>query len=132
MVKQLAQMAAQIRSMQQMVNLELGKVRVARTKADNAARQKEAEVKDMAAFAEIKPEAEQRTNAAEDAVEKAVITAELINAAGEDLEEVKTAVSQTETVVQEAMKVIGEARIYLNAKLAAVRKFESQSAQQQA
>ena len=34
-----------------------------------------------------RPEAEQRANGAEDAVEKAVITAELINAAGEEMEE---------------------------------------------
>merc|ERR1712060_391998 len=52
-------------------------------------------------------------------------TAEMIEGAGEDLEEVRQAVSQTEQAAQEAQKAIGEARIYLNAKQASCRRLES-------
>ena len=47
---------------------------------------------------EILPEAVSKANAAEDAVEKAVITSEMIAAGGDDLEEVRQAVSATEQV----------------------------------
>lgn len=42
----------------------------------------------------------------------------MIEASGEDLDEVRQAVSQTEQAAQEAQKSIGEARIFLNAKQA--------------
>jgi len=73
-----------------------------------------------------------KTNAAEDAVEKAMITNEMIAAGGEDMEEVKRAVSQTEQAAQDAQKAIGEARIYLNAKQAASRRFESDKVKEEA
>lgn len=48
------------------------------------------------------------------------------------LEEVRQAVTQTEQACQEAQKTIGEAIIYLNAKQASSRRFESEKVKQQA
>ncbi|CAE7390100.1 alkbh8, partial [Symbiodinium sp. CCMP2592] len=75
----------------------------------------------MAVFQEVLPEAVSKANAAEDAVEKAVITSEMITAGGDDMDEVRQAVTSTEQAVQEAQKAMGEARIFLNAKQAAAR-----------
>ncbi|CAL1141338.1 unnamed protein product [Cladocopium goreaui] len=75
----------------------------------------------MPCSAQILPEAVSKANAAEDAVEKAVITSEMIAAGGDDLDEVRQAVGATEQAVQEAQKAMGEARIFLNAKQAAAR-----------
>mmetsp|Transcript_38101 Transcript_38101/g.89254 ORF Transcript_38101/g.89254 Transcript_38101/m.89254 type:complete len:2003 (+) Transcript_38101:126-6134(+) len=125
--KKLQVLNGQLRTLLQSVNMDLGKVRSARKTLEQNLRDQEAEQKDLLSFEELIPEARLRAEAAEDSVEKAVITAELIGAAGDDLEEVKTAVDQTEEAVQEAQKIIGEARIALNAKLASARKFESSS-----
>jgi len=86
----------------------------------------------MVHYNEILPEATSKTNAAEDAVEKALITSEMIAAGGEDLDEVQAAVAQTEGAAQEAQKAIGEARIFLNAKQVIARRFESEKIRTQA
>merc|ERR1719460_2936116 len=78
------------------------------------------------------PEAMSKTNAAEDAVEKASITAEMITGGGDDLEEVRAAVDQTEKAAREAQTAIGEARIFLNAKLASAKRFESEGVRKNA
>eukprot|EP00931_Biecheleriopsis_adriatica_P025093 TRINITY_DN154_c0_g1_i8.p1 TRINITY_DN154_c0_g1~~TRINITY_DN154_c0_g1_i8.p1 ORF type:complete len:2005 (-),score=792.65 TRINITY_DN154_c0_g1_i8:106-6120(-) len=122
---QVQTMRTQLQGLMSSINVELGKVRSAKVKADQNEKQKALEERDMVALQEILPEATQKTNLAEDAVEKAIITSEMIAAAGEDLEEVKQAVTQTEQAVQEAQKAMGEARIFLNAKQASSRRFES-------
>merc|ERR1719410_300364 len=48
------------------------------------------------------------------------------------MDEVRQAVVQTEQATQEAQKAIGEARIYLNAKQASTRRYESEGAREQA
>mmetsp|Transcript_22477 Transcript_22477/g.40102 ORF Transcript_22477/g.40102 Transcript_22477/m.40102 type:complete len:2032 (-) Transcript_22477:157-6252(-) len=107
-------------------NVELSKVRTSKAKADTSEKNQASESRDMAIFNEVMPEATAKANAAEDAVEKALITSEMIAAGGDDLDEVRQAVTQTEQAVQEAQKAIGEARIYLNAKQASARRFESE------
>jgi len=129
---QLQQMGSNVRSIQTAVSAELAKVRAARSKVEHAEKQKACEEKDMVSLQEVLPEAVARTNAAEDAVEKATITNEMINAGGDDLDEVRQAVMQTEAAAQEAQKAIGEARIYLNAKLASTRRYESEKVKQMA
>merc|ERR1719162_1404023 len=109
------------------VNTELGKYRAAKMKAEKAEKQAGLEAKDMAIFQDIMPEAISKTNLAEDAVEKASITAEMITSGSDDLEEVKEAVDQTEKAAREAQTAIGEARIFLNAKLASAKRFESET-----
>ena len=47
-------------------------------------------------------------------------------------EEVQSAVAQTEASVQEAQKVINEARLFVSTKSAVVRKFKSSTASAQA
>ena len=131
-LKQMAQLGGQLRTFQQQVNAELLKLKAAKGKAETGVKQKEAEGKDMAAFADILPDATTKSNLAEDAVEKAVITAEMIAAAGDDMAEVKDAVTQTEQAVQAAQKAIGEARIFLNAKQASTHRFESEGARTKA
>ncbi|CAE7351528.1 ALKBH8 [Symbiodinium natans] len=84
-------------------------------RAEQGEKQKALEERDMAVFQEVLPEAVSKANAAEDAVEKAVITSEMISAGGDDLDEVRQA-------VQEAQKAMGEARIFLNAKQASARR----------
>jgi len=131
-VRSLAHASTYCRQLQQSLNAELVKLRSAKTKAEQALKEKESMARDMGAFQEFLPEAEAKANLAEDSVEKAVITSEMIQAAGDDMDEVKQAMTQTEQVVQEAQKAIGEARIFLNAKQASTRRYESETARQQA
>uniref|UniRef100_A0A7S4QQC8 EF-hand domain-containing protein n=1 Tax=Alexandrium monilatum TaxID=311494 RepID=A0A7S4QQC8_9DINO len=49
----------------------------------------------------------------------------MITAGGDNLEEVQQAVTETEIAAKAAQSAIGEARIYLNAKQAAVKRYES-------
>ncbi len=93
---------------------------------------KEIQEKEMLAFQAIVPEAVNKLDTAEDMVEKAVIISEMIAAAGDDMVEVELAVSQTEQAVSEAQKTIGEARVFLNAKQAATRRYTSDGAKKQA
>eukprot|EP00927_Polykrikos_kofoidii_P057622 TRINITY_DN5177_c0_g1_i5.p1 TRINITY_DN5177_c0_g1~~TRINITY_DN5177_c0_g1_i5.p1 ORF type:complete len:2021 (-),score=505.36 TRINITY_DN5177_c0_g1_i5:134-6160(-) len=130
--KQLTQMSMQLRTMQQTINAEKANIYAMKNKAEAASKQKEAAQKELQAFHVILPEAEQKTNVAEDCVEKALITSEMIASAGEDMDEGKSAVEQTEQAVQEAQKAIGEARIFLNAKQASARRFETEGARKEA
>eukprot|EP00927_Polykrikos_kofoidii_P057621 TRINITY_DN5177_c0_g1_i4.p1 TRINITY_DN5177_c0_g1~~TRINITY_DN5177_c0_g1_i4.p1 ORF type:complete len:1994 (-),score=547.82 TRINITY_DN5177_c0_g1_i4:85-6066(-) len=130
--KQLVQMSSQLRTLQQTINVEKAKMFAMKNKAETTSKQREGEEKELQALRDIIPEAEQKANLAEDCVEKALITAEMITAAGDDLEEVKSAVNQTEQAVQEAQKAIGEARIFLNAKQASSRRFETEGARREA
>mmetsp|Transcript_35599 Transcript_35599/g.94158 ORF Transcript_35599/g.94158 Transcript_35599/m.94158 type:complete len:1976 (+) Transcript_35599:140-6067(+) len=130
--RQFAQMGTIIRATQGQVNQEMAKLGAAKSKCEQADKLKASEEKDANTLAEVMPEATQKTNVAEDAVEKAVITAEMITAANEDIDEVRQAVAQTEAAAQEAQKAIGEARIFLNAKMASCRRFETETIRQRA
>eukprot|EP00930_Biecheleria_cincta_P023467 TRINITY_DN1695_c0_g1_i1.p1 TRINITY_DN1695_c0_g1~~TRINITY_DN1695_c0_g1_i1.p1 ORF type:complete len:2092 (+),score=696.54 TRINITY_DN1695_c0_g1_i1:73-6276(+) len=125
-LRQATQLRSALQTLMSGINVELGKVRASKGKAEQAEKNKAADDRDLAAFMEILPEATQKANAAEDAVEKAVITSEMIAAGGEDLDEIKAAVAATEQSMQEAQKAMGEARIFLNAKQASARRFESE------
>merc|ERR1719162_2079070 len=114
------------------VNTELGKYRALKLQVERAEKQAGLEAKDMVVFQEIMPEAISKTNLAEDAVEKAAITAEMITSGSDDLEEVREAVDQTEKAAREAQTAIGEARIFLNAKLASAKRFESEGVRKSA
>eukprot|EP00435_Cladocopium_sp_Y103_P075739 s332_g63.t4 len=124
-LRQVQQMRSGLQALMSAINVELGKVRSSKQKAEQSEKQKALEERDMTVFQEILPEAVSKANAAEDAVEKAVITSEMIAAGGDDLDEVRQAVGATEQAVQEAQKAMGEARIFLNAKQAAARFFGS-------
>jgi len=130
--KEFAAMVASIRTLVQSVNAEVQKVKQSKMKAAQASKNKESEAKDLQAFQEILPEAQERCNLAEDCVEKAVITSDMISAAGEEMDEVKSAVAETEKAVTEAQKALGEARIFLNAKQASTRRYESEGAKKKA
>jgi len=123
--RQVQQMRSGLQALMSSINVELGKVRSSKMKAEQSEKQKALEERDMAVFQEVLPEAVSKANAAEDAVEKAVITSEMIAAGGDDLDEVRQAVGATEQAVQEAQKAMGEARIFLNAKQASARRYES-------
>lgn len=125
-LRQVQQMRSGLQALMSAINVELGKVRSSKQKAELSEKQKALEERDLMVFNEILPEAVSKANAAEDAVEKAVITSEMIAAGGEDLDEVRQAVGATEQAVQEAQKAMGEARIFLNAKQAAARRYESE------
>eukprot|EP00928_Gymnodinium_smaydae_P033903 TRINITY_DN2414_c3_g1_i1.p1 TRINITY_DN2414_c3_g1~~TRINITY_DN2414_c3_g1_i1.p1 ORF type:complete len:2011 (-),score=734.13 TRINITY_DN2414_c3_g1_i1:159-5468(-) len=130
--KQVSQALAQVRSSQQSINSELAKIRALKSKAEHNTKQKELELQEMTNFQGVLQEAEEKVHLAEDAAEKALITSEMIEAAGEDLAEVKVAVQETEKSVIEAQKSIGEARIFVNSKLATVRRYQSEAAKKHA
>eukprot|EP00930_Biecheleria_cincta_P023470 TRINITY_DN1695_c0_g4_i1.p1 TRINITY_DN1695_c0_g4~~TRINITY_DN1695_c0_g4_i1.p1 ORF type:complete len:2021 (+),score=568.23 TRINITY_DN1695_c0_g4_i1:448-6063(+) len=125
-LRQVTQLRSALQTLMTSINVELGKVKNSKGKAEQSEKNKAADERDMAAFMEVLPEATAKSNAAEDAVEKAVITSEMIAAGGEDLDEVQAAVTATEQAVQEAQKAMGEARIFINAKQASARRFESE------
>lgn len=131
-LRQVQQMRSGLQALMSAINVELGKVRSSKLKAEASEKQKALEERDMAVFQEVLPEAVSKANAAEDAVEKAVITSEMITAGGDDMDEVRQAVTSTEQAVQEAQKAMGEARIFLNAKQAAARRYESDAVKQKA
>lgn len=130
--KQLQQNCAAMRMMIGQVNAELTKVKGTKARAEQAAKQKDKDSAEMASFEATVAEAEDKANNAEDTVEKAVITSEMIAAAGEDMDEVNSAVALTEQTVNEATKALGEARIFLNAKQASARRLTSQSVREHA
>ncbi|CAK0902538.1 unnamed protein product [Prorocentrum cordatum] len=123
--KQIAQLGSSLRAQQNSLGAELAKLRTSKVKAEGHEKLRAAEERDNLSWQEWLPNITSKTNEAEDAVEKAVITSEMISAGGDDIEEVKQAVSQTESAAQEAQKAIGEAKIYLNQKLAESKRFET-------
>lgn len=131
-MQQFSELKNEIKFLQTTISTELAKIKLSKNKADKEEKDRVLAEKDLAVFQDILPEATQKTNAAEDAVEKAIITQEMIAAAGDDMDEAKHAVTETETAVQDAQKAIGEARIFLNAKQASFRRFKSASVVEQA
>jgi hypothetical protein len=123
--KQIALLGTKLRSQQNGLSAELAKLRTSKVKAEGHEKLRAAEERDNVSWQEWLPNITAKTNEAEDAVETAVITAEMISAGGDDIEEVKQAVSQTESAAQEAQKAIGEAKIFLNQKMAESKRFET-------
>jgi len=107
---------------QNMTN-EVTGMKSAKTKAETEAKNKAAEERDTKVLDELLPEAIEKTNTAEDMVEKTVITSEMITSCGDDTDMVKQALAETEQSAKLAQAAIGEARIFLNAKLASTRRF---------
>lgn len=126
--RQFAQLGTALRSAQQQVAGELGKIRTSKVKAEQDGKTKAAEARDQKAFQDMLPECQERSNTSEDLVDKAIITSEMIQAAGEDLPEAKRAVDETETAVKVAQDSISATRVFLNQKNIAVRKFETPTA----
>lgn len=127
-----ASMVSQLRASQGNVTAVLTKLRSHKAQVEQAAKDKEAEERDRALLAELMQESSAKSNAAEDAVEKAMITYEMVEAGGDDLGEVGQAVTETEKAAAEANKAVGEARIYFNAKLASLKKFETDNVRAEA
>lgn len=130
--KYLSQMAASLRTTQSNVTTFLAELKSNAVKVEASLKQKEAEDRDQVVLQEIVRESAEKSNAAEDAVEKALITYEMVEAGGEDLNEVSQAVSETEKAATAATKAIAEARIFLNAKIAGLKKFETDTVRAQA
>lgn len=130
--KHIGQMLTQLRGAQGTVNANLAKIRSHKQQAEQNAKNKEAEDRDGALLAELMHESAEKSNAAEDAVEKAMITYEMVEAGGEDLNEVGRAVTETEKAAAEGQKAIGEARIFFNTKQAVLKKFETEKIRVQA
>eukprot|EP00811_Abedinium_folium_P001962 NODE_117_length_3614_cov_4.281331.p1 GENE.NODE_117_length_3614_cov_4.281331~~NODE_117_length_3614_cov_4.281331.p1 ORF type:complete len:905 (-),score=361.82 NODE_117_length_3614_cov_4.281331:706-3420(-) len=113
----------QLQALQTHVSGEHERVRMLRLKIEEGAKVKQQEEKDTVALDEVLPEATAKTNTAEDLVEKTAIMAEVINSCGDDAEIVKKALTDTEQAARQAHAAIGEARIFLNAKLVTTRRF---------
>uniref|UniRef100_A0A7S4S093 Structural maintenance of chromosomes protein 4 n=1 Tax=Alexandrium monilatum TaxID=311494 RepID=A0A7S4S093_9DINO len=124
--RMLGQLANQVRATHGGLTAELAKVRTSRAKAEMEAKQKEVEQRDAQMLQEMMPEATEKANKAEDLVEKAAITSEMIAAGGDNLDEVQRGVTETETAAKQAQAAIGEARIFINAKQASVKRLESE------
>mmetsp|Transcript_95848 Transcript_95848/g.276816 ORF Transcript_95848/g.276816 Transcript_95848/m.276816 type:complete len:1557 (-) Transcript_95848:217-4887(-) len=120
------QLANRLRLQQNIILQEQQKIRKGRAEAERLEKERALEQQDQSQLDAILPEATEKANAAEDAAEKAVITSELVQAAGDDKEEAMRAVDQTENAVTEAGRLIGEARAYFNAKHAIVRQMGSE------
>ena len=86
----------------QFSSTESSRIRSTRTKIELHEKQKDLEERNSVIVAEMMPEATQKANQAEDRVEKSLITAEMIAAAGDDMEEVRQAMEQTEVAAKTA------------------------------
>lgn len=102
---------------------ECASMKTKRESAEQAAKDRDAEERDGAVLNEYLPEAIEKTNTAEDMVEKAVITSEMVSMCGDEASVVMKAIEETEVSTKKAQGAIGEARIFLNAKLASTRRF---------
>mmetsp|Transcript_122013 Transcript_122013/g.304481 ORF Transcript_122013/g.304481 Transcript_122013/m.304481 type:complete len:1901 (-) Transcript_122013:56-5758(-) len=129
--RQFLQLGTAVRNLQAQVGQELTKLRGAKVKAEQEEKAKAAEEKDTKVFQAMLPECQEKANTAEDLVEKAVITSEMIQAGGDNLEEVRKAVGETEAATKAAQMAIGEARIFLNTKQGMARSFESAKVKEQ-
>mmetsp|Transcript_106074 Transcript_106074/g.265691 ORF Transcript_106074/g.265691 Transcript_106074/m.265691 type:complete len:1391 (+) Transcript_106074:3-4175(+) len=125
-VKYGTQLLTQLRATQSSLRTELQNLSASSQQAEQDERQRAVEQRDQMALQEMMPEATEKANAAEDAVEKAVITSEMIQSSGDNVDEARRAVEETERAVQEASKTIGEARIYFNTRQGMVKKFQSE------
>jgi len=122
-MKSFQSLGQQLRDAHGSLTSECTNIKAARQKAEQDQKMKAMEERDTAILEELLPEATEKTNTAEDMVEKTAITAEMITSCGEDADMVKQALEETERSAKAAQAAIGEARIYLNAKLASTRRF---------
>lgn len=116
-------LAAQLEKTQKSLASEISNMQTTKQKVEQAAKDKEAEERDGALLDTMLPDATEKTNAAEDMVEKAVITAEMVECGGDDDAAVRQAIEETEASTKRAQAAIGDARIFLNAKLAGTKRF---------
>jgi len=122
----------QLKELQASLTSELEKVRAGHKRIDDEEKERQAAAKEVVLLEAMMPEAVQKTNQAEDQVERAMILAEMIQDGSDNWEDIRQAVSSTEVAVQEAQKAISEARIFLNSKSAGVRRFASETIRQRA
>mmetsp|Transcript_98110 Transcript_98110/g.177121 ORF Transcript_98110/g.177121 Transcript_98110/m.177121 type:complete len:1018 (-) Transcript_98110:62-3115(-) len=132
MIKSFQQLGSQLRILQGSLNSEYTAIRSVRQKAESEEKQREQEEADTLLLEEILPEAISKTNDAEDEVEKAVITQEMIEACEEDLAMVKEAIAETESAAKAAQALVKEAKAVLTAKLAAAQRLGADSVRQKA
>jgi len=130
--RQMVQLGAQVRAAQQNLSVAVKELGEAKARAEQVARQRAKDDKCNSIFMEFMPLATEKTHLAEDSVEKAVITAEMIAAGGEDADSARQAVAETEQAVTNGLRFITDARLFLQAKQATVRRFESESVRGQA
>jgi len=121
----LRQLGNRVKAKKESLTVEYTKAKGARQKAEADTKQKVEEEQDTAVLEAFLPEAVDKTNTAEDLVEKAVIALEYVADCreGGDDEIVKQALLETERAAKEAFAAVGEARIFLSSKLAESRGF---------
>lgn len=122
-VKGFQNLGNRLKETHQNMTTEVANMKSAKLKAETEAKAKAAEERDTKILNDLLPEAIEKTNTAEDMVEKTVITSDMITSCGDDADMVKQALDETEKSAKSAQAAIGEARIYLNAKLASTRRF---------
>jgi len=108
------------------VNSELARIRASRPKAVEAEKAHEMEQKDLATLQDWLTEATNKANNAEDLIEKTASAFQTIEHAGENQEETKAAIDETERLATSAQTTVGEALAYVGGKLATSRRFESE------
>lgn len=108
------------------------KVRLTRPKVLQQQRLKEMEERDAAALADMLAETSERTNEAEDMVEKAAIAYELVRSSSEEDAEAQRAVNQTHEMATKAQMKIKEALAIIGRKLLCTKSFQSESVRESA
>jgi hypothetical protein len=116
-------MSSQLRQVHEALVSELRRMRELHEEAVEQVQIKQSEDRDGAEWSEMLPQAAAKANAAEDAVERAAIMAEMVSENGEDVEEARNAIALTEQAVNAAQVAICEARIFLSSKVAIVQKY---------
>lgn len=109
------------RALQQTLKTRHSEVKDFKQTSEQEAVQKERDEREGAVLDEAVLGATEKTNAAEDMVEKTVITAEMVHSCGDDVDVIRQAIEDTEQAAKQAQVAVGEARIFLNAKLAKLR-----------
>jgi len=115
----------QLRSVMSAVNAERGKITMSKPKALKVKRDQDMAQFDSKVLAGMIQSVVDAANKADDMVEKALIASEMIDACGDDVEEAKKAVTQTEAAVKTASVAVNQARTLVNQKAIEKTKIKS-------
>lgn len=125
-VRELRQLGARIRAKKESVTAAFAKAKTKRKEVEDATKMKDQEEVDKVTWDDMLPEAQERVNAAEDAVETAIIALDNVQANMEEEGEtdlVESLLDETEMSGRKAMSRVSEAHIVVKTHLTKTKNF---------
>jgi len=122
-----AELDLQLGEAREVINTEIGKLISAKAKIEEDAKIAVKIANEGGTWEKLLAEILVKSNAVEDSVQKALAAYESIESVVDDPAKCKCAVDQTESLTRVANTAIGEGRIFVNMKIADVKKFTQES-----